>query len=76
MDQKLMEAIATELQVEPEALRSSAELASFPLWDSLTRLNIMVILSDATSCSRSGSRSGACELLPSGPSPMRCQRAS
>lgn len=48
MDRPLLEAIATELQVEPDALVPGAELSSFALWDSLTRLSIMVILSDST----------------------------
>ena len=47
MDAALREALAAELQVEPDELTSERALASFELWDSATVLSVMVVLGDA-----------------------------
>lgn len=47
MDLTLKQAIAGELQVDPETLTSDTLMSSISTWDSLTALTIMVLLSDA-----------------------------
>jgi acyl carrier protein len=49
MDPKLKDAIAEELQVDPESLASDTQLAAIENWDSVARLTMMVLLGDALS---------------------------
>jgi acyl carrier protein len=47
MEEKLKEAIAAELQVEVSTLTPALVLESMETWDSVNRLTIMVLISDA-----------------------------
>jgi acyl carrier protein len=46
VDEKLLDAIAGELQVTPRDLKSESPLSSFEMWDSVTALTVMVLLGD------------------------------